>query len=117
MLFRSADGFGDPNIEVLSISPFLRHQENISPKFKVYAEPHCGFAINLADRTKYKTQIYNLGYNIGLAYFFTPRLSVELDLIQLEYLTTYDPDTHIENSSLLFKYNIIDSNIGFKLYF
>ena len=40
-LDNDADGFGDPNIEVLSISPFLRHQENISPKFKVYGEPHC----------------------------------------------------------------------------
>ena len=113
------DAYINPyNINTLSIIPFFRFHGNISEKFKSFVEPSFGMTFALdKDESEHKTQIFNAGINVGVLYFISEKLSIELYIAGLNYVHTADKDTDIKTDDLNLSYSLLDPNLGLRYYF
>src|SRR5574344_1268766 len=112
-----SDATGVLNGGVLALSPFIRIHKDIANNFKLYYGPHCGAMIDLDDQSNKRIEFYNVGFNVGLIYFITPKFSMEMNIAQLEILGIFDRNNQNSDPSLLFQYNLVDPMIGLKFYF
>ncbi len=103
--------------KALAIAPFIRIHNNITENFKYYITPNFGKTFVLGDKSDNKTQIYNVGINVGLLYFISQKMSVELNIAGINYIHMSDKDYDMKSNNVSLDCNLSSPNIGLKYYF
>ena len=102
--------------QAITLMPYLRFFQNISEKFSVYFEPYGGKTYILKSETDENTKIFQLGMNLGISYSLSQKLSVEMNLLDLNYINLSNSEYDAEASSLTLNYDMVSPTIGVKFY-
>ena len=108
--------YGKIENQTLTIAPFVRIHNNITENLKYYIEPSIGKTFILGDSDN-KDNIYNIGVNFGLLYFFVKNMSLELNIGGANYVSVSNKEYNYKNNTLSIDYDLVTPNIGFKYYF
>jgi len=100
-----------------TFAPYLRIHKNITEQFKFYVQPETGFAFISQDGGSSKQREFYLGTNIGLLYFVSQRLSLEVSLADIAYINMWSVGSDFKNERFLISYSLTDPKLGVRYYF
>lgn len=114
----------DPNLyrypaktKFLVVAPSVRIHNDITENLKYYIEPYMGKIFDLEDESDNKPQRYEAGVNLGLLYFISQKISLELNVAGVDYSYLSDKDYDLKRNSVSIDYDLVTPNIGLKYYF
>ncbi len=102
----------------LSFALFARIHNKIDQKEKVkyYFEPYFGTALVYQQISDIDANEYEGGANMGLLFFVSNRISLELSVATIKYLRIKFSDDSETIRNFIVKYNLVNPNFGLKFY-
>ncbi len=110
--------YNEPDIDQsILFAPYIRIHYNILGNFKYYMEPYFSKTFVLGDESENAPQIYQMGLNVGVLYFISQKMSLELSIAGVNYKHMYDEDTEYKSNTFSLEYDLVTPNVGLKYYF
>lgn len=94
----------------LMISPFVRYSKSLNDKFNLIVEPGVTAMVDL----KEDNHAFGVGTTMGLQYFVTPRMGLELQLLNFQMMKYTGGSDLLE---IQFSHGFINPNMGVSFYF
>lgn len=98
----------------LSVGLFARYQGVVADNFKYYVEPNIGRKYNL---NKKNLKSLQANVDFGLMYFISEKISIELKMAGLSYLSQSDDDSDELIRVFDITYDLVKPNFGLRYYF
>jgi len=98
----------------LSVGLFARYQGAVADNFKYYIEPNIGRKYNLIEKNLKSLQA---NVDFGLMYFFNDKISIEIKMAGLSYLSQSDDDSDELIRVFDISYDLVKPNFGLRYYF
>lgn len=105
----------EENIFVLN--PYIRFHKSITENFMFYIQPSVYTHFTLKGDTENPTYTYGVDTYVGLLYFISTKLSLELNIAGIAYHFTKDKDDNLKGHDFGIQYNLKSPNIGLRYYF
>jgi|LGVF01.1.fsa_nt_gb opacity protein-like surface antigen len=105
---------------IYGLSTYLKVHNNITEKFLWYYEAELGMS-----RVKYedeydgesdKIDFVNAAVNVGIMYFVTTKLSIDLGLFNINYSKSLKNDKEININDINFGLDLVNPKLGIKFY-
>ncbi len=98
----------------LSVFLFVRYQRPLADHFKYYIEPNIGRKYNLNEKN---IKSFQANVDFGLMYFINKKISIELKMAGLSYLSQSDDDSDELIRIFDISYDLVKPNFGLRYYF
>jgi len=115
--FRRKDNSSVTNTDTnLGIFPFLRIHKTITENFKYYIEPKIGLYFLSLNQSS-NGNLFSVSTEVGLLYFVSQKLSMELSVAGISFDRHSDKDTGFKYNAVNMGYNLVNPNLGLRYYF
>lgn len=108
------DEWESQNKRTLSVGFFARYQGVVADNFNYYVEPNFGRMYNLNEKN---LKSLEANVDFGLMYFISEKISIELKMAGLSYLSQSDDDSDRLIRIFDISYDIVKPNFGLRYYF
>ncbi|MCU4156388.1 porin family protein [Carboxylicivirga sp. A043] len=103
------------------INPYVRIHKNITERFLLFVQPGIFYSTNKIEyddsEDDVKLKGFGLDCSLGFLYFISDKLSLELNVLSVDYSSLEETDGEYKNESFGINYNLTSPNMGLRYYF